>query len=621
MFLSILLLFVSFLAVAQPSSSIQLDSIRVVPSGHILSVEDVQASVEVLDRERLDRYGDSNVSQALKQVVGVATSNSGSSGSVSIRGFNTNHTLVLVDGFRRTNNYGSSNPSQIGYFDIERIEIIRGPLSSLYGSEALGGVVNVITRNPGANPGVSLALTGGASEQGRETIQTGINVRAGKETLGHSLTLEQTYRDDLQHKNSIEDDAGELNNWSGSYRGRWQPNHTESIGWALEVFDRDSQADSINNNQNYIQYEEERRYFGSADYKKLGTYGELEVRASAGQSVGETNRSYPTVETTDFMQYQADAIYHVHTMAEHKLSVGSGIKRDVLDVSINHKLTSRNNMFVVAQDQWLLDDAWNFVAGLRYDHYDDFGNSVNPRLSLAWEIEKWSARFGYGEGFRAPSLLEQFSSFNRGRILIQGNSALKAESSSSWEAMLRRNLGQAHIEITLHHNDVKDLIDSVSTDKKVGTLSVVEYQNINKARIRGAELALEVPIADSWLVRSSFEMLDAIDANTKERLTGRARTLARLNVEYSPNKWSFYSRAHHMNNFWGVDASAPRGAKPHNSNLLIVDIGLNYHFSSNLQLSLGVDNLFDNQDPDNTSRSQTNDPDARYLHVATRLEF
>ncbi|MFY9178910.1 MAG: TonB-dependent receptor, partial [Venatoribacter sp.] len=306
------------------------------------------------------------------------------------------------------------------------------------------------------------------------------------------MTLEQTYRDSLQHKNSNGDDAGELTNWSGSYRGRWQPNHTDSIGWAFEVFDRDSQADSFSRGQSYISYEEERRYFGSLDYKNLGTYGELELRASVGQSVGETNRSHPTVETTDFLQYQADAIYHLHTMAEHKLSVGGGIKRDELDVSINSKKTSRNNMFVVAQDQWQFNKAWNFVAGLRYDHYDDFGNSVNPRLSLAWEEENWSARLGYGQGFRAPSLLEQFSSFNRGRFIIQGNTALKAERSSTWEAMLRRNLGKAYIELTLHHNDVKDLIDSESTGNNIGAFSVIEYRNIDKARIRGAELALEI---------------------------------------------------------------------------------------------------------------------------------
>lgn len=621
MFFLLILITLPFLAIAESSSSIQLDLIKVIPSGHMMPVEDVQASVEVLNRERLDRYGDSNVSQALKQAVGVASSNSGSSGSLSIRGFNTNHTLLLIDGFRRTNNYGGSNPSQIGYFDIERIEVIRGPLSSLYGSEALGGVVNVITRHPGVSPGVSLSINSGGSEQGRETLQTGINVRAGDEALGHSITLEQTYRNDLQHKHSLGDDAGELNNWSGSYRGRWQPSHTQSIGWALEFFDRDSKADSIKDKQNYIQYEEERRYFSSIDYNKLATYGELEVRGSVGQSIGETNRSYPVVETTDFMQYQADAIYHIYPVTSHKVSAGSGIKRDVLDVSINQQIASRNNVFFVAQDQWDIDAALSFVAGLRYDHYDDFGSSVNPRISLAWEALKWSARVGYGEGFRAPSLLEQFSSFNRGRILIQGNANLKAENSSSWEAMLRRNLGEGYVELTLHHNDIIDLIDSVTTDKKVGALSVVEYQNIGKARIRGAELAIEIPVTDYWLIRSSVEALDAIDTNTNERLTGRSRTVTRLNVEYSPNQWSIYSRMHHMNNFWGVDASAPRGAKPHNTNLLIIDVGLNYRVSRNLQLSLGVDNLFDNQDPDNTARSQTNDPDARYFHVSTRLEF
>ncbi len=609
---------------AEPVANV-LDRMVVTATGQESAVRDVQASVEVLDRERLERYGDGNVAQVLKQAVGVQASNSGASGDIAIRGLNRNHTLVLVDGFRRTNNYGSNNPSQISFFDVERIEIVRGPLSSLYGSEALGGVVNVITRHPGANPGTSVLFTVGAAERGRETVRTGVNVRTGDTTLGHSFTVEQNFRDRLRHRDSASDDYGRLNNWSGSYRGRWSPDAVQSLGWAIEVFDRDNKAKHVDTSGPYTRFEEERRTFGSLDYRREVGPGELVLRGSYGRSKGSTNRSHPEIETTHFRQYQSDAVYQFFPHDDHSVSLGAGMLRDELDVSINSRKATRNNRFVLIQDQWQIDPSWQLVAGVRFDRFDDFGSATNPRVSLGWQDGPWGARFGYGTAFRAPSLLEQYSSFVRGRLLIRGNPELKPEESKTWEAMLRREFGRGYVEVTVHRNRIEQLIESFTTAEMAGPLRVVEYRNISRARVDGVELVAHWPMTEHWSVTGGVDLLDAKDAATRERLTGRAKQTWRLETQYERGPWSLSLRARHMKDYLAVGVDAPRGAPPHDTKLTRVDARLHYAWRNGVEFFGGIDNVFDKRDPDNFSITSTgnqrNDPDARYVHAGVRLEF
>ncbi len=608
-------------AIANETTVRSLDRVVVTATGTEAPVRDVQASVEVLGRDQLDSFGSASVGQVLKQSVGVSTSVSGATGDISIRGFNRNHTLILIDGFRRTNNYGSNNISQIGFFDIDRVEIVRGPLSSLYGSDALGGVVNVITRQPGSSPGTDVYFRTGLAERGRESLLTGINHRTGDSRLGHSFTLEQNYRDRLSHRDSTTDDFGRLNNWSGSYRGRWTPDGTRSMGWALEAFDRDSRSRAIGHSR----FEKEKRYFASLDFRQDIGAGELTVRASAGSSKGSTNRSHPNVETTDFRQYQTDMVYQVYPHDLHQLSIGAGGSRDKLDVSINSREASRRNWFLLLQDQWQINDNWLLVAGVRHDRYDDFGGTTNPRISLGWTSGDWSARLGYGSAFRAPSLLEQYSSFARGRLLIRGNPDLKPEQSKTWEGMLRREFGDGHVELTLHRNRIDQLIDSFTTAQMVGPLRVVEYRNIGKAKIVGAELSAVWPLRNDWVVTASVEWLRAMNADTNERLTGRPKQTWRLESRHQFHDWTVTARARHLRNYLAVGVTAPRGAPPYNSRLTVADLAIQYRHRSGFEFFGGVDNVFNQRDPGNFSitatGTQRNDPDARFIYVGGSKSF
>ncbi|WAC46204.1 TonB-dependent receptor [Pseudomonas sp. SL4(2022)] len=634
-------------ASALHAQSLQLQDMVVTATGTPQPIKDVQASVQVIDRHELNQHSAHSVTEVLKSATGVQANNAGATGALSIRGFNSNQSLILINGQRRTNNYSSNNPNQISTFDIERIEIVRGPMSSLYGSDALGGVINIITRQPGEDPGVSAQVTTGAAREGRETLQSGINARFGDGTLGHSLTLEQEHRNALRHEDSTEDDSGRLINLSAAYRGRWTPDDVQSLGWAVEIFDRDNDRAAqalirrpgggppVFDTLDYSNFEDERRTFYGLDYQRLIGPGELKLRSSAGRSSGATNRSFPETlrETTRYKQYQSDALYSLPVLDTHKVTLGGGYNRDELDVTINAQSAARDNAFALLQDEWQINDQWTLVAGARYDHFDDFDSALTPKVSLGWRDGDWRARLGYGEGFRAPSLLEQYASFTRGggTSVINGNPNLQPEQSQSWELAVGRTLGALDLEAVLHQSDIDDLIMSrVVRSQPIGGgrfRNFSEYMNVDKARIRGLELNADWQASENLRLRAGYEWLDAMDANTDQRLEGRARRTYRLESTYTLDYWSLTARARHVGDYLSRESGCRVSCEAYDTRQTLVDLNISHALTEQLELFAGVDNLFDQRDPDNYVNNNAgtgggrNDPDTRYFYVGSRIDF
>ncbi|WP_158271542.1 TonB-dependent siderophore receptor [Pseudomonas sp. HMWF032] len=634
-------------ASALHAQSLQLQDMVVTATGTPQPIKDVQASVQVIDRHELNQHSAHSVTEVLKSATGVQANNAGATGALSIRGFNSNQSLILINGQRRTNNYSSNNPNQISTFDIERIEIVRGPMSSLYGSDALGGVINIITRQPGEDPGVSAQVTTGAAREGRETLQSGINARFGDGTLGHSLTLEQEHRNALRHEDSTEDDSGRLINLSAAYRGRWTPDDVQSLGWAVEIFDRDNDRAAqalirrpgggppVFDTLDYSNFEDERRTFYGLDYQRLIGPGELKLRSSAGRSSGATNRSFPETlrETTRYKQYQSDALYSLPVLDTHKVTLGGGYNRDELDVTINAQSAARDNAFALLQDEWQINDQWTLVAGARYDHFDDFDSALTPKVSLGWRDGDWRARLGYGEGFRAPSLLEQYASFTRGggTSVINGNPNLQPEQSQSWELAVGRTLGALDLEAVLHQSDIDDLIMSrVMRSQPIGGgrfRNFSEYMNVDKARIRGLELNADWQASENLRLRAGYEWLDAMDANTDQRLEGRARRTYRLESTYTLDDWSLTARARHVGDYLSRESGCRVSCEAYDTRQTLVDLNISHALTEQLELFAGVDNLFDQRDPDNYVNNNAgtgggrNDPDTRYFYVGSRIDF
>ncbi|MFA7667191.1 MAG: TonB-dependent receptor [Burkholderiaceae bacterium] len=591
-------------------------------------IADVQASVQVIDRQDLEAYSGTSVTEALRQAVGVDARPLGSNSSVSVRGFSLNPGALLVDGMRRPGKYGGINPSLFGLENLDRIEVVRGPMSALYGADATGGAINLISRSPLRDKSLAggFRLMGGATDDGqRRTHIGGAMLGFGGDELRHRVSVEHRGRGLFRYDDgSPTTDLNRLQQTYASYEGAYRLTADHSLRWTLEYTDQDDTgpglltASATQPAQAYTTFERERRWFGAVRYRGAVGPGVLEADLGYGSTDASTTRSYPTIEHTDYRQSQGQMRY-AFELGSHSLLFGGGFVRDDIDVTINRGSARRSNTYLLAQDEWSLPARWKLLAGLRHDHFTDFGSVTTPRISLQRALGPWRVRIGYGEAYRAPSVLEQHSSFTRATILIVGNPDLKPETNKSWEAALSYH-GQAfNADAVYYRSRVSDLISTVSEarqpDDPSSIRSRARYVNVARADLEGLELSGAWRTGTGWSLLVGWEYQDARDGTTGARLTEHARQIARAGLRWERGRWRTDLLARYDFDYYAADPGA-RGSAPFDSNYGTTDIKLRYQATGKTSLAFGIDNLFARRQPINFSaRGSTFDPPARFLYL------
>lgn len=605
------------LSTHQALASVSTDTLVVTATRTTQTIDDVNAAVQVIDRKQLDSFSGRNLSDALQYATGLFVRDSGSSSSVSFRGFDRDHTLILVDGLRRTEKYAGSNLNNLSLQNVERIEIVRGPMSALYGSDALGGVINIITRKADQN-NTRLRLTAGGSADngGRESLLVQLGQDWVSEHTSHSLGIEHRARNPYNKSGQTlnEEQRSFLN-----YQGRFDLADNRQLKLAAEYLDQNDK----NADRSTGRFEKEQRYQISGSYQQQSEIGQLVAELGYGNSDATVNRSGGD-ETTDFDQLQSELRYSGEYQ-DHLFALGVGYHNDDADISINTQSANRDIYHLFVQDQWQLNDHLDLTLGLRHDDYSDFGSTTNPRIALAWQQGPWKLRAGYGSAFNAPSLIQMYSTFSRRTSVINGNPNLKPEESRTAELAARYQFSQGYLELTLHHSSVDQLIASeiVSTSGTCpgrGCNYNYLYQNINKATLQGAELTLNLALAENHQMRSSAEYLDARDDKENTRLTDRARWQSYISLNSTlSDQWSSTVRWRYTGDYY---ATQSRTAPAHNSHFSSVDLNLQYTLNQNTRLFAGVDNLTDRSLPDNMSRyGSALDPVGRYYYAGAALNF
>ena len=610
----------STMALASPlTAATETDDIMVVTATQTeQAIEDVNASIEVISRTQIDQFSGRSLSEVLQQAAGLSVKDSGSSSFISIRGFDDDHSLILVDGLRRTEKYAGSNVNNISLQNIERIEIVRGPMSALYGSDALGGVINIITRAPEQSETQLRLNAGGAdNDAGRESLILHANQDWALDTSAHSLGLE------YKQRNPYQGDNGSLNEEQRAfvnYRGRFELDSDSQLVLGAEYLDQDDKNAAPTTGR----FESEQRYQLNSSYRRQLGNDQLALELGYGRSDARVNRGSGD-ETTDFRQTQSEVRYSGQLNDSHLYTLGTGYRNDDVDISINTRNAERQIYHAFAQDQWQLTDQLDLTLGLRYDDYSDFGSTTNPRLSLAWTADRWKLRAGYGTAFRAPSLIQMYSSFTRRTSVINGNPALQPEDASTYELSARYQLDNGALEVTLFHSDVEQLI-AAQVDSTSGTCpgrSCIRnylYGNIDEATLKGVETSLNWTLSDHHQLRTSIDYLDARDSRTQTRLTGRARWQGKLSLASDfGDRWSSTLRLRYSGDFYDTPG---RPVSAYNSHFTTVDINAQYQLSDDTYLFAGIDNLADREMPANMETHGTPaDPGSRYVYAGIDIRL
>lgn len=461
-------------------------------------IEASPVTTEVIDRKRLEESGVQTVSEALTLRPGVWIDRGvGGTTGITIQGLGPQYSLILVDGARQIGRTGGYlDLDRFGIADIEQIEIVRGPSSALYGADALGGVVNIITRKP--RDGIAIDALG--QIDGRLARDTRARIAGGKRGLAGAVFGE--YREGPAVRRGDADAvATTLDSYADRIIGGRGAYASEAwrIDSSLDYLYRDlrgvdaSGTGAVFDRRNLV---ETASAGASAQYTGDTTAARITADASVyrDQYLHDQRLSdaLDTYELTDENLLEGNAQL-VRQLGSHRALVGAELLREVLDSDRLAMPGSRIRAAAYAQDEWRVgkDDRLIIVPGARFDFDTQFGAHTTPRLAARWQAMSMVVlRGSVGMGYRAPDFKELLLHFENPSVgyVVDGNPDLAPETSRSVQAGAEwQATPWLWLSTNGYYNGLRDLIYAITaSDDSSGTLRF-SYDNVGRARTAGLE--------------------------------------------------------------------------------------------------------------------------------------
>jgi vitamin B12 transporter len=495
----------------------------------------VSASVTVITRAQIEKSGKTDLLELLRDVPGVDVVQSGDAGkvtSVFLRGTNSTQTLVLIDGVRVNSPYFSGYDfSALSTQNVERIEIVRGPYSALYGSDAIGGVISILRRSPSAQPAARATAAAGNRGFHEETLFAS----AGSGPLAFSVSGRDAHDDgEPQTVAGTRVDNDGWRDRNGSAALDWAISPAVRAGLQVDRMFARSEIPSDSGSPTPRRFTDFSQTAWtlpihastSPDNSLFGSLSDLELRPTAvdpddtsGFFQSETHSRIRAARVVDTWK-SSDA---------NSLSGAASYERSTVDSSgaFGSVISDRRTAIwgIGAEDSLaLFGGRLRVVAGIRFDRHSVFGSSTNPRVSVVASLDpSTSVRASYGTAFRAPSIGELYYPFF-------GNPNLDPERSRSYEIGATRADGPVRLDVAVFRNDIRDLIQYDPVRQTNG--------NVGRARTEGVEASAAVPLTGALRGRLSYTYLRATDETTGEALVRRPRHRGGLDLFWTGGAWS-----------------------------------------------------------------------------------
>lgn len=522
-------------ALAQ-EDAILLDEVVVTASGFDQTIEDAPASITVISGDELRKGNVTDLSDALRGVQGVVTTGTANEDDIFIRGLPGDYTLILVDGRRQGTR--ESRPNGSSGFEqswippvaaIERIEIVRGPMSSLYGSDAMGGVINVITKKISPVWTGSTTIEGTLPEHSRDGSSGQVSFylngpivedRVGLQLWGRTSTREESNVIDGPAGSDEEDLTARL-----TFAPSQQHEFQAEVG-RTRLQDETTEGNSVEVGDGYSKIRNTR------DHWMLGYKGEwglvdadLSVQHETGKRTtwdddGKSDRSPKITNTVVDAKFTAPMEFagsHMFVFG------GQYFDAELKDQNSGTQDTSDETFSayqwaVFAEDEWRMVPDFALTLGARYNDHENFGGYVTPRIYGVWSAtDSLTIKGGVSTGYRAPDLRETSDGYyyltQGGRGVIPGNPDLKPEKSTSYEIGAIWSAQVWEVSAVAYQTDFKDKIESFNTGDTIevdgSTYNRWEWQNVQDATIRGLELAGSWDMTDTLAWRATYTYTDS----------------------------------------------------------------------------------------------------------------
>lgn len=595
------------------------DQMVVTASAIEQNLKDAPASISVITREDLQKKPVQNLKDVLKDVPGVQITNeSDNRQGVSIRGLGSGYTLILVDG-KRVNSrnavfrHNDFDLSWIPAESIERIEVVRGPMSSLYGSDALGGVVNIITRKVGTQWHGTLSADTTVQEH-RDRGDSGNGNFFASGPLVDDLLGVKVYgalgKREKDQASSASGSTGQpriegYTSRNGSVEFSLTPDKDQDITFGYGMDRQDRNSDTLDKNrlerENYSLGHTGR--WGGAN-TELRFYGE-KIENKNAQTITSKNNALDgkvVIPLGDYTQF---------------LTFGGEYRNDKLEDAVNMKnggSTQANQYALFLEDEWHIFENLALTGGVRMDDHENYGVNWSPRAYLVYNAtDTVTMKGGWASAFKAPSLLQLSPDWQsascRGSCNVVGSKDLKAETSENVEFGLyyagqEGLLEEVTASATVFQNDIDDMITVIRTANRslaptyqnfagfdASGNPIFRYYNVNKARIRGLETELVLPVTDRLNLKLNYTYNDARDLSNggNKPLSALPFHTSNATLDWKPlEDWSFYLSANYKGKSRTVtDGNATPGG------YTIWNTGGSYKVNKAVKIRAGVLNLTD----------------------------
>ncbi|MDO7928455.1 TonB-dependent receptor [Pseudomonas sp. KFB-139] len=605
----------------ESANVLSIADVVVTAAGYEQNLEDAPASMTVISGDDLRKKSFRDLTDAVRDVEGVTVNGGANETDISIRGMPADYTLILVDGKRQSARESRVNGNS-GYEQsfippaeaIERIEVVRGPMSSLYGSDAIGGVINIITRKVTPEWGGSITYDYSArqhSDQGnaRQT-QFYLSGPIKEDLLGLQVWgryLDRQADDDIEQTNGF----SKADHRDLTARLAITPNADHEI--LLEAgATRLKNGDGLSANWATREQENNRDHWSISHQGRWGwatSDVSLAYEKSSREGLADSTQTdvlgrKPEVENTVF-----DAKLVMPT--EHNITTVGMQWNDTTVTDWNQGLGDRRNYefsvvqrALFAENEWSMTDTFSLTTGLRMDDHEQYGVHFSPRVYGVWRAtDDWTFKGGVARGFKAPevrAVVPGYSYLRRNRFVMFGNPDLKPETSTNYElSALWSNRNNLSAGATVFYNDFQDKLSTVTTTEVWNGFTVMDRVNVDKAVIQGVELNGRWDVTSAVAIKGNFTYTDSEQksgANAGAPLALTPERKANLRAEWQLNdRTQLWAATNYYGKEYGntiTDEASPA--------YTTADFGGSYELTKNVSLNGALYNVTDRRLDDET---------------------
>jgi len=600
------------------AEDVEIGPVTVTATRSEVSLQDAPGSITIITKEDLATLPDGDLLEAIRETSGISLIGRSVGGrkSISIRGMDSRHSLILVDGKRIASStavFGHSNfeNNWLTSENIERIEIVRGPLSALYGSEAIGGVVNIITKpistkdwSFGFNTGGGVTDDDGGDNGYVTAYTSGPLVQ---DRLGFYLSAGYNRDDDTPSEDNprVSEIEG-IETYTLNSKIAFTPNQNHTLELAVDLVDEERWSNTSRGRNFYrSEYEVDK---GMYSLSWRGTVGPTRSVVQAYKSVIEKNSInlfssgttyYPEELTNDVLDVQT-----TFDIRNNLVTLGGELRQENLEsVTLLSGEDDALHSALFVQDELEFFEKLRITLGGRFDHHDEFGSEFSPRIyGLYQATDNLNLKIGYGHAFNAPTIKQisegYFASF--GPHSFVGNPDVGPETSNNYEVGTEYTTDTFWAKAFYFLNDIDDMIQNTRIGRPQLSPGggpprfTFTAKNIEEVRTNGVETEIGVDLESGFEISANYTYLDAEDRVTNERIAGKPKHTLNAKLGYNLERYGLSTALRFQ--FIGDQVLEGGGRIPELED--VPDYSL-WHFSvrkglfEHFEVQLGVENIGD----------------------------